>query len=99
MGCIVLLVDLDLTRRVGDNLVLLYENTTKTEVRSITIDNETTVRIEQRENRSIAELALKGLKSRLLFSSPNKRPVFMGKSGKRHGDLRESFDKSSIIAR
>ncbi|KAJ0458716.1 hypothetical protein HanHA89_Chr16g0640971 [Helianthus annuus] len=48
---------------------------------------------------SIAKLMLEGLESRLLFSSPNKRPIFMRKNSKRHSDLGESLDKSSIIAR
>ncbi|MFS8011324.1 hypothetical protein Hanom_Chr14g01307721 [Helianthus anomalus] len=99
MGCVVPLVYFELSRCVSYNLVSLHKNTTETEVGSITIDNEVVVSVGQCENRSIAKHMLEGLKSRLLFGSPNKRLVFMGKSGKRHFDLRESFDKSSIIAR
>ncbi|MFS7903493.1 hypothetical protein Hanom_Chr01g00024701 [Helianthus anomalus] len=98
MGCIVLLVDLEMSGCVSYNLVPLHENTTKTKVRSITIDNEVVVSVGQSENRSIAKHLLEGLKGRLLRSSPHKRLVFMSKSGKRHSDFRESFDKSSIIA-
>ncbi|MFS7955755.1 hypothetical protein Hanom_Chr07g00646321 [Helianthus anomalus] len=99
MGCIVLLVDFELTRRVCYNLVPLHKNTTKTEVGSIKIDNEVFVPVGQCEDRSIAKHVLEGLESRLLFGSPNKRLIFMCKSGKRHNYFRESFDKSSIIAR
>ena len=99
MGGIVLLVDFELTRCVSYNLVSMHENTTKTKVGSITIDNEVVVSVGQCENRSIAKHMFEGLKSRLLFGSPNKRLVFMSKGGKRHNDFRESFDKSSIIAR
>ncbi|MFS7976320.1 hypothetical protein Hanom_Chr10g00891121 [Helianthus anomalus] len=99
MCCIVLLVDFELTRCVSYNLVPLHKNTTKTEVRSITIDNEVVASVGQCENRSIAKHTLEGLKGRLLCGSPHKRLVFMGKSGKRHSDLGESFYKSSIIAR
>ncbi|KAJ0587152.1 hypothetical protein HanIR_Chr04g0160001 [Helianthus annuus] len=45
VGCVVLLVDLELTRRVSDNLVPLHDNTTKTKVRGITIDNEVIVSV------------------------------------------------------
>ncbi|MFS7956304.1 hypothetical protein Hanom_Chr07g00653061 [Helianthus anomalus] len=99
MGFIVLLVDFELARCVSYNLVPLYKNTTKTKVGSITIDNEVVVFVGQCENGSIAKHVLKGLKGKLLFGSPNKRLVFMSKSGKRHNDFRESFDKSSIVAR
>ncbi|MFS7963839.1 hypothetical protein Hanom_Chr08g00743021 [Helianthus anomalus] len=99
MGCIVLLMDFELTRRVSYNLVPLHKNTTKTKVGSITMDNEVVISVGQCEYRSIAKHVLKGLKGRLLFVSPNKRLVFMGKSGKRHSDLGESFDKSSVVIR
>ncbi|MFS8007016.1 hypothetical protein Hanom_Chr14g01255981 [Helianthus anomalus] len=88
MGCIVLLMDLELTRCVSYNLVPLHENTTKTKVRSITIDNEAAVSFWQSKNRSIAKHLLEGLKGRLLRSSPHKRLVLMSKSGKWHNDFR-----------
>ncbi|MFS7936240.1 hypothetical protein Hanom_Chr05g00413201 [Helianthus anomalus] len=99
MGCIVLLVDLELTRCVSYNLVPLHEYTAKTKVRRIIADNEVIASVGQCEYRSIAKHILEGLKGRLLCSSPHKRLVFMGKSSNRHSDLGESFNKSSIIAR
>ncbi|MFS7957410.1 hypothetical protein Hanom_Chr07g00666041 [Helianthus anomalus] len=60
MGCIVLLVDFELTRRVSYNIVSLHKNTTKTKVGSITIDNEVIVSIGKCENRSIAKHVLVG---------------------------------------
>ncbi|MFS7977456.1 hypothetical protein Hanom_Chr10g00904171 [Helianthus anomalus] len=98
MGCIVLLVDFELTRRVSYNLVPLHKNAAKTKVGSITIDNEVVVSVGQSENRSLAKHLLESLEGRLLCSSPHKRLVLMGKGSKRHSDFRESFDKSPVIA-
>ncbi|KAJ0456920.1 hypothetical protein HanIR_Chr15g0767971 [Helianthus annuus] len=99
MGCIVLLVDLELTRCVGYNLVSLHENTAETKVRSITVDNEVVAFVGQCKNRCVAQHMFKGLKGSLLCVSPHKRLVLMGKSGERHIDLGEAFNESSIIAR
>ena len=63
MGCIVLLVDLELTRCVGYNLVSLHEDTAETKVRSITLDNEVVASVGQRKNRSVAQHVLEGLKT------------------------------------
>ncbi|KAJ0907279.1 hypothetical protein HanRHA438_Chr07g0297051 [Helianthus annuus] len=54
MGCIVLLVDLELTRCVSYNLVPLHKNATKTKVGSITVDNEVVASIGQCKNWSVA---------------------------------------------
>ncbi|MFS7913715.1 hypothetical protein Hanom_Chr02g00144891 [Helianthus anomalus] len=99
MGCIVLLVDFELTRCVGYNLVSLHENTAETKVRSITVDNEVVASVGQRKNWSVAQHMLEGSKGSLLCISPHKRLVLMSKRGKWHNDLGESFNESSIIAR
>ena len=45
MGCVVLLVDFELSRCVSYDLVPLHEYATKTEVGSIIVDNEIVVSI------------------------------------------------------
>ncbi|MFS7973618.1 hypothetical protein Hanom_Chr09g00858741 [Helianthus anomalus] len=97
MGCIVLLVDLELSRSVSYNLVSLHEDTAKTKVRSITIDNEVIASVGQCKNWCMAQHVFEGLESSLLCSSPHERLVFMSKRGKRHSNLRESFNESSVV--